>query len=411
MSETTVTIKGRAPGEADFFYTLERVLGGLLAALKAGRIDEAVDVYSRCREDIGFQLIARAQADPEIFKQTANLFFRSRDFARAAYCCEQLEENDKAASLYERCDDWAHAAQMYAAAGDRTKAAEMFEKDGNLTEAAKLFKDLGEHMRSASCFERAGKHFDAATAYQAAGKLEKAVEVLNLIDDDSPDRKVANKVIKELMAQANLKRAATGQTSVAQVQTAMGAPAASAVPRGAPGSPGTPRAPAPVVVPEPILVGGGPLPESGKGIVTVMEGFELLKDMPLFSDLSLSELKSLYHLCELTDVRAGDVLIRAGQPAPALFVVQTGELEVRTPAGDHVTALGMGQHAGEMSLVDDGPAAVDVVVSGAGRVLRLDKRGFRDVLATNDSLALRITRVFLRVLTERLRETTARIGK
>ncbi|HEY4223736.1 MAG TPA: hypothetical protein VGO62_20405, partial [Myxococcota bacterium] len=180
MSETTITIKGRAPGEADFFYTLDRVLGGLLAALKAGRVDEAVDVYSRCREDIGFQLIARAQNDPELFKQTANLFFRSRDFSRAAYCCEQMEEHDKAASLYERCDDFAHAAQMYAAAGDRVKAAEMFEKDGNLVEAAKLFRDQGEHLRCATCYERAGKHFDAATAYQNAGKLEKAIEVLNL---------------------------------------------------------------------------------------------------------------------------------------------------------------------------------------------------------------------------------------
>ena len=33
MTEATVTIRGKAPGEADFFYTLERVMGGLLAAL------------------------------------------------------------------------------------------------------------------------------------------------------------------------------------------------------------------------------------------------------------------------------------------------------------------------------------------------------------------------------------------
>lgn len=410
VSDATVTIKGRAPGEADFFYTLDRVLGGLLAALKAGRVDEAVDVYSRCREDIGFQLISRAQADPELFKQTANLFFRARDFARAAYCCEHLEEHQKAAQLYERCDDYAHAAQMYASCGDRAKAAEMFEKDGNLVEAARLFRDQKEPLRAAACFERAKRPFDAATMYQEAGRLEKAIEVLNTIDDEHPERKVANRVIKDLMAQANLRRAATGQMPAAQVgpASALAAPTLSGPVGEAAAAPPAPR---PAPAPEPILVGGGQLGEGGTGIVTVMEGFNVLHELPLFSELSLPELKSIYHLCEVTTVQAGDVVIRAGQPAEALFVVMNGELEVRTRAGDHVTMLGVGQHAGEMSLVDDAPAGVDVVVGAPGRVLRLDRRGFRQVLATHDALALRVMKVFVKVLTERLRETTARIGR
>ena len=396
MSDTTVTIRGKAPGEADFFYTLERVLGGLLAALKAGRIDEAVDVYTRCREDIGYQIISRAQGDQELFRQCANLFFRARDYSRAAYCCEHLEEHIKAAGLYERCDDWPQAAQMYAAVGDRAKAAEMFEKAGNLTEAAKLFKDLGEHLRAAGCFERAHKHFDASQAYQAAGKIEKAIEVLSLIDEDSPDRKVANKVIKDLMAQTQLKRSNTAQLAIADVTAAV---KVSPAPVSVPGA----------VVMEPILVGGGTIAETGKNIVTVMEGFEVLRELPLFAELSLSELKGLYHLCELKNVDPGAVLIKAGQPAPALFLVMRGELEVRTPDGAVVTALGIGQHAGEMSLVDESPATVDVIASAPSRIIRLDKRGFREALSASDGLALRVMRVFLRTLIERLRETTARI--
>jgi tetratricopeptide (TPR) repeat protein len=397
-TEATVTIRGKAPGEADFFYTLERVMGGLLAALKAGRIDEAVDVYTRCREDIGYQIISRSQGDPELFRQVANLFFRARDFSRAAYCCEHLEEPIKAAALYERCDDWPQAAMMYAQAGDRTKAAEMFEKAGNLGEAAKLFKDLGEHLRAAQCFERGHKWFDASQSYQAAGQVEKAIQVLNAIDDDSPDRKVANKVIKELMAQAQtagqLQRSNTGQLALSDVTQAVK------------------TAPAPIsITPEPILVGGGQIDESGKNIVTVMEGFEVLRELPLFAELSLSELKQLYTLCVIQNVDAGAVLIQSGQPAPALFLVMRGELEVKTPAGEHVTALGLGQHAGEMSLVDESPATVDVVASAPSRIIRLDKPGFKKALAANDGLALRVMRVFVRTLIERLRDTTARIGR
>jgi CRP-like cAMP-binding protein len=142
-----------------------------------------------------------------------------------------------------------------------------------------------------------------------------------------------------------------------------------------------------------------------------MEGFDVLRGLPLLSELSLTELKSIYHLCEAVDAATGDVIIRSGQPSSALFVVMQGELEVRTPAGDHVTMLGIGQQAGEMSLVDDAPAVVDVVAASPARLLRLDRQGFRDALAANDALALRVMRVFVRVLTERLRETTARIRR
>jgi tetratricopeptide (TPR) repeat protein len=383
VSETTVTIRGKAPGEADFFYTLERVIGGLLAALKEGRIDEAVDVYTRCREDIGYQVIARAQSDQELFRQCANLFFRARDYSRAAYCCEQLEEHLKAASLYERCDDWPQAAQMYAAAGERPKAAEMFEKAGNFADAAQLFKDLGEHLRAAVCYARAHKHLEASAQYQAAGKIEKAIEALSPIEEGSPDRKVADRLVKELMAAMQLLRSKTGQLARSDV-----------APPGAP-----------------ILVGGGEVAASGKNIVTVMEGFDILRELPLFAEVSLSDLKAIYHLCALESIEAGTVLVGAGQLAPALFLVAQGGLQVRTSSGEIVAELGVGQHVGEMTLVDESPGTVDVIAAVPSRIIRLDKRGFLEALSANDALALRVMRAFVRTLVARLRETTARIGR
>ena len=59
-----------------------------------------------------------------------------------------------------------------------------------------------------------------------------------------------------------------------------------------------------------------------------------------------------------------------------------------------------------MSLFDDAPAGVDVAVAAPGRALRLDKLGFREVLAANDALAVRIHRVLFRTLRDRLRSTT-----
>lgn len=406
MSDKTITIKGSQPGEADFYYPLDRVLDAIIAALKAGHVDQAVDVYSRCREDIGFQLIARAQADSHLFQATANVFFRARDYARAAFCCEQLEEHLKAAELYERCDDWAQAAQMYASAGNPSKAAEMFLKCGNLVEAGRLYRDMSDPLQAAACFERARRPFDAATMYQQAGRLEKAIEVLNTVDEESSERKIATKVIRELLAEAKLQRAGGGQV-----------PGGSASTERLPGeSSGAASPPQDLleleegaIVPASPSTGG--VGEDGRGIVTMMDGFDVLRELPLFAQLSLTELKSVYHLCEVQQVQPGDVVIQEGQPAPALFVVMGGSLEVRTAAGDKVAELGVGEHAGEMSLIDDTPAGVSVVVAASGRVLRLDKNGFRAALVASDALALRVMRVFIRVLTERLRETTARVGR
>ncbi len=384
MTTETITIRGR-PGEQDFFYTLDRVIQAVVTLLAGARIDEAVDIYMRCREDIGFQLIAKAQADPTLFQQVANLFYRARDFERAALCCEQLDEPAKAAALYERCDDFAAAAQMYARAGDKKKSAEMFEKSQAWHEAARLWVDAGEPVRAASAFERAGMQFEAGRLYKDAGQPERAVQMLQQVEAGSPDRAAADQMLREVMA---------GRREM---------------------SPSTAKGPGPVTMaamPAVNVAPGGSMPAPVAGIVTVMEGFDLLKRLPLFEDLSLGELKVMYHLCVVQDLKPRTPLIMAGMPAEALFIVLDGTIEVRNPGDPSPLAtLYAGAHVGEMSIIDDGPASADVVTTTPARVLRLDRDGFRSILASHDQTALRIYRVFLRTLVERLRDTTARLAR
>jgi tetratricopeptide (TPR) repeat protein len=374
MSET-VTIRG-ADG-ADYFYNLDRVLDGLVATLSAGRVDEAASLYAQVREDIAFQLIGKTQGNLDVLRQVANLFFRARDYGRAAYCCEQLDEHHKAAELYERADDHAQAAQMYALAGATEKAAEMYEKAGSLVEAARLhllLPGVDHAVRAALCFERAHRAFDAAQAWEKAGKGEKALGLYHAVDDDSPDKKVAQKLAAALEEQLGMQRAQTGMMAAADIP-----------------------------------VGGG-FVDDAQQRVTMMSGFEQLAKLPLFSELALTELKAIYHLCELVELPFGAAIIEAGASSPALWVLLSGVLDVRGHSHDGAAAeiarLMPGAHVGEMGLFDDVPAGVDVVVSAPGRALRLDKRGFREVMNTNDAFAVRVHRVLFRTLRDRLRKTT-----
>ncbi len=377
MSDT-VTI--RAADGTEYAYALDRVLEGLISALRAGHVDAAVTLYAQIREDVAFQLINKTQADTEVFRQVANLFFQARDFARAGYCCEQLDEPQKAAQLYERGGDFSAAAQMYARAGETKKAAEMFEKAGSLSDAAKLFLMVGGEdnvVRAAMCFEKAGRTFDAACAWEDAERLEKALGLFLSIDEDSPEKKHADAHAKALQGRLSLKRAQTGQMLA--------------------------------VGPDVVDIGGGVVNDAHSPSVTMMEGFEALRRVPLFGELSLAELKTVYHLCQVTDVAFGQKLVEAGHASPALWIVLNAVVDVRGAGGRDVARLNAGDHLGEMGLFDDAPSGVDVVVAAPGRVLRLDKIGFRDAMAANDAFAVRVHKVLFLTMRDRLRETTDRL--
>lgn len=382
MSETVMV---RGADGAEFFYTLDRVMQGLIQTLAAGRVDDAADLYSRVREDIAFQLIGKTQGNKEVFQQVANLFYRARDFQRAAYCCEQLDEQEKAAGLYEKAGDHAAAAQCFAAAGNTRKAAEMFEKGGNAVEAAKLYLLLGDPdhcARAALCLEKAGRTFDAAQAWEKAGRTEKALALYQAVDDDSPEKKMANKMAKELLDRSGLKRAETGQLSAAVIANAVAG----------------------------ADIGGGVVDADGKNRVTLMEGFDFLKRLPLFADLSLAELKAVYHLCHVVMVPFGDLLVEHGAPSPALWVILEGVVDVRASSGREIARLGPGNHVGEMGLFDDAAAGVDVIAAAPIRALRLDKQGFTAAMAADDGFAVRIYRVLFSTLRDRLRATTDRLA-
>jgi tetratricopeptide (TPR) repeat protein len=428
----TVTITG-ADG-SEHLYDLERVLASMLQMLQANRVDEAADIYARIRDDVAYPLIARAQGDKDTFRRLANLFFRARDFARAAYCCENLEEPKKAASLYEQAGDFAAAAQMFATAGDVPRAAEMFERAGSLVEAARMYVNVATPealMRAAACFQRAGRLFDAAQCFERVGRPEQALALYGSIDDDSADKKVAQKLAKALVERIADRADASSVSSVSPVSPSpasssfsFSTPSLSAddpdtqppdtEPDIAPLAHLTPAQPAMTSPsprgPQPVLLGAVARVDVAARPVTMMEGFDALKALPLFAPLSLPELKAVHHLCTVVTLSTQELLIEAGAPSPALWIVLEGGLVVSASSGAEVAQVGRGGHVGEMGLFDDAPASVDVVVAAAGRALRLDRRGFRDMIAANDALAARVYRVLFTTMRDRLRATTDRIA-
>ena len=126
---------------------------------------------------------------------------------------------------------------------------------------------------------------------------------------------------------------------------------------------------------------------------------ELLRNVPLFSDLSTKELMSLSRLMDEIDLKPGTVIIREGNTGGEFFIVLEGTIEVKRK-GRRLARLGPGDYLGEIALIDHGPRTATAMVETEARLLVLASREFHSMLASDP----RIENKILRTLAARVRD-------
>jgi len=426
------------------FLTTAQLVQRLLQLLAEGRVDQAADIYSRCQEDVGYVLVNKAKTQEKLQKLLANMFFRARDFEKAALCCENLGEFAKAASLYEQADDYQSAAEMYAKVENFEKAAEMFERNQNFRQAAELFLKVKNFARAAANFEKAVDYFLSGKLYHELGKFRKSIELLQKVQAEDERFVPATILIGDILARHGYvdlaikkllgvikDRPVGAQTAelyyhLADLQKRRGnlnvaaeiyqrlldydinykdAADRLAELKGASAAP-------------PPLVGAAAAEEAAEGegqnqIVGVLEGFDFLRRVPLFEDMPLSEMRAFYNVCEERVFEPGELLIEQDRPGLALFVIREGQVSVVRREGDkerEVAQLGPGEYVGEMSLVDDGPTSARVLAKTRTVTFEISRDNFLRFMRSNDRFAVRVMRVFVRTLCQRLRKTTAELA-
>jgi CRP-like cAMP-binding protein len=143
-----------------------------------------------------------------------------------------------------------------------------------------------------------------------------------------------------------------------------------------------------------------------------MEGYDALKALPIFEELSLDEMKAFYTVCESIYFPKGEVIIEQGHPGEGLIIIREGNCVVtKVEHGGRETklaTLGPGKYVGEMSLIDDAPTSARVRAQDNVKALQIKRDRFEQFMFANDRIALRVYRTFLKTLTERLRQQNAR---
>ncbi len=136
---------------------------------------------------------------------------------------------------------------------------------------------------------------------------------------------------------------------------------------------------------------------------------EILHQIPLLRHVSYPQLVRVLNITTSRTYEAGERVVDEGDEGDELFVVLTGSVEVH--ASDAVIAtLGVGEHFGEMTLVDKAPRSASVTAKEKSLLLSIRRRDFFDMIRKDSDVAVKLLWSFLGVLAQRLRTTSKELG-
>jgi len=125
----------------------------------------------------------------------------------------------------------------------------------------------------------------------------------------------------------------------------------------------------------------------------VAEGaVDLLKRVPLFSDLDRKELGRVAASMKQRIFEAGDTVTSEGQTGVGFFVIEEGEAKV-TVGGNERRRLGPGDYFGEVALLNESARTATITAESDLRCYGLTSWEFRPLVETHGSIAWKLLQV------------------
>ena len=146
-----------------------------------------------------------------------------------------------------------------------------------------------------------------------------------------------------------------------------------------------------------------------------LEGELLFGSSPLFQGLEAEQVREIVRAAQKLHLVAGEDLFEQGQEALAMYILQSGEVQVRATneqGEDMILAmLGAGTIVGELALIDGGPRSASVEALSDCVVYRLSREAFGQLRAKRRPAAYKVIFNLTLAVDERRRQTEARINE
>ena len=144
--------------------------------------------------------------------------------------------------------------------------------------------------------------------------------------------------------------------------------------------------------------------------MSLMQEYELLRQVPFFSEIEPGKLKLLAFMSERVGYDAGKTLFRQGDLGDAAYLIIDGEADiiVDTPSGAlTIATLGANDIVGEMAILCDVPRTATVRAKNRLVALRIAKDPFMRMVREFPNMSVSI----MRELAHRLELTNNRLLK
>lgn len=141
----------------------------------------------------------------------------------------------------------------------------------------------------------------------------------------------------------------------------------------------------------------------------IVEKILLLKNIAIFSGLTVSELGAIATVTEEVDFAEGETVIREGESGEKVFLIIDGEVSVFKAQDDNkqieLDTMESGNYFGEMALFEDAARSATIQTRKASRFLVLHKQEFNEIVREYPRIALQICAA----LSHRLRKIQSRL--
>jgi len=146
----------------------------------------------------------------------------------------------------------------------------------------------------------------------------------------------------------------------------------------------------------------------------VLETGDLLREFPAFAGLTEFDLLTMSGICHNVQLGKGDILVRHGEEATAMYLVVKGLLRLAPDdVEDHEIecqeVVGCGQIFGEVSALTGLPHDLTVMALEPSQLVAISSSGVGFLKKSHPETMLRLMEVFMRVTGLRVRRLTRRL--
>ena len=137
--------------------------------------------------------------------------------------------------------------------------------------------------------------------------------------------------------------------------------------------------------------------------LSLMERILFFRRVPLFANLSPSDLKQVAAIAEEESFENGDVLVQEGEVGDVMFIIVSGEVRVIASKDQKEVELArrkVGEYVGEIALISKQSRIATVVAVGTVHTLFINQKSFESLLRDRPDVSLAV----IQVLCERLKE-------